>query len=348
MIRFFPLRPSNVRRAFAGLSILACFAAFAPALRAEDIYIAQAAQGSDSGVDAANAHSVDFFNTAKNWSSPKIAGKIGPGDTVHLVGTITDSLVVQGSGNEGHPITVLFDIGAKMTAPYWADPAIKITKKHYITIDGGATGIIGGPDSDPAHANGLIECTDNGTELGHQVNSVGVGATECKNLTVKNLIVSNMYVRTRGPEQNSYGIGISNADTNSNGVSNFSVTNCIIHDAYIGVNSDYSTGDNTYEFSYITAYNCNWGGRCGDRNAASTMNGLSVHHNRFYGWTNWDDTAKNSFHHNGFFAWAMSGGSITNIRYYNNLIGPNYSIVNADETSRANHSTSGLFIRFKN
>src|ERR1700722_1763925 len=38
--------------------------------RAENIYIAQVAQGSGNGSSAANAYPITFFNTAANWSSP--------------------------------------------------------------------------------------------------------------------------------------------------------------------------------------------------------------------------------------------------------------------------------------
>jgi hypothetical protein len=333
------------RKYLIALSLLAALL-LCPNVRAELIYIAQNAQGQDTGSDGSNAHSVTFFNDPTNWSSPrKLPGKIGPGDTVHLVGTISTSLVIQGAGMKGKPITILFDPGAKMSAPYWEGSAIKISRKDYIVIDGGATGLIGSLNGNPALANGVIECTDNGTMMGNQIRSAGVCAQGCNYLTVKNIVVSNMYVRARGGEQNSFGVGICNEDISGEGITNYIVYNCIIHDAYIGVSSDYGSNCDTYEFSYITAYNCNWGGRCGDRGRRSNMTDLSVHHNHFYNWTNWDDTERNSFHHNGFFAWAMSGGSLAKVRYFANFIGPNYSLVNSGEPSRANHATSGLFVQ---
>jgi hypothetical protein len=329
--------------------LIACcgLAGFLP-LRAEDIYIAQLARGADSGSDVANAHSVAFFNSADNWHGPaKVAGKIGPGDTVHLVGTISQSLTIQASGTSDNPITILFDQGAKMSAPYWSGAAISIPRKNYIIIDGGATGRIGGREGKPKLANGIIECTDNGTAFGNQVNSRGVSGTECKYLTVRNLVVSNMYVRTRGTEQKSYGVGISNSDTLGNGVNNYLVTNCIVHDAYIGVRGDFEAGDHTYEFSYITAYNCNWGGSCSDRRSTSTLDGLLVHHNYFHSWTNWDDPSINSFHHNGFFAYARSGGSLKNVKFYSNFFGPSYSLSLPNDALRANHATAGIYVSGK-
>ena len=58
--------------------------------------------------NAANAAPYTFFNNAANWSSnpgPPPPGKIGPGTTVHLVGTITSQLIAQGSGAAGSVIT---------------------------------------------------------------------------------------------------------------------------------------------------------------------------------------------------------------------------------------------------
>ena len=69
---------------------------------AEDICIAQTAQGANSGPDAANAHAASWFNTASNRGAG--TGKIGPGDIVHLTGTISSSLSVGASGSAGIPI----------------------------------------------------------------------------------------------------------------------------------------------------------------------------------------------------------------------------------------------------
>ena len=84
-------------RACSRLLVIAMCATLIPFLCAEDIYVAQIARGAGTGHDAANAHSVAFFNMEGNWHSPaKKAGKIGPGDTVHLVGTISDGYVRRG------------------------------------------------------------------------------------------------------------------------------------------------------------------------------------------------------------------------------------------------------------
>src|ERR1022692_300255 len=91
---------------------------------ASDIYIAQNATGGNTGTDCADAHAYTFFNTSGNWASSPTAGKISPGTTVHLCGTFTgtagtNELTTQGNGTSGHPITIQFESGALMQAPYW-------------------------------------------------------------------------------------------------------------------------------------------------------------------------------------------------------------------------------------
>lgn len=90
---------------------------------ATNIYIAQAAAGGANGADCADALPSSYFNNGGNWGSG--ANQIGPGTTVHLCGTITGApgstlLTVQGSGASGSPVTILFESGAQLNAPYWS------------------------------------------------------------------------------------------------------------------------------------------------------------------------------------------------------------------------------------
>jgi hypothetical protein len=62
--------------------------------------------GGGAGTSCASPSAISFFNTAGNWANPKQVGKIGPGDTVFLCGTITSSLTLQNSGSSGSPVTV--------------------------------------------------------------------------------------------------------------------------------------------------------------------------------------------------------------------------------------------------
>lgn len=300
------------------------------------LYIAQSARGSDTGADAANAHSAAWFNTAGNWGSG--TGKVNPGDTVHLAGNITTALTVQASGSAGNITTILFDPGATMSKPAWAVNAITISGKSYITVDGGATGTIGGPNGNSGLANGIIENTDNGVGLGNQVsNGSGISATTGSNITVKGLVVRKLFMRTAGTDQASLG----NQGVKFDGISNGLVTNCIFHDNERGVIFFFRAGNTNLEYSFSTAYNCNWGGAAGSGGSNNDLTGLLVHDNRFYNWSNWDDTSVvNRYHHNGFFAFTsllQTNTRLTTVRYYNNFIGPGWGT----------RSSSGLWVQDK-
>lgn len=313
---------------------------FAGTGRAADFYIAQIAQGAGTGADAADAKAVSFFNTSGNWSSPtKVAGKISPGDTVHLCDTISTALTVQAGGTAGNVITVLFEPGAKMSASTWnSQPALNIGNNSYLTVDGGATGTIGGYNGNPARANGIIESTANGTGLANSNDDKGIACIDCSNVTVQGIVFRNLYVHTGGiDDPNRYGCGVTAHWNGSIGPANITCNNCIFHDMATGMGFGYGPSSTNFTMSNCTAYNCNWGGNAGDDGAPTSLNGLSVHDCYFSNWQNWSapfGDVEANLHHNGFYAWAESGGSLTGVTYYNNYCGPGYDT----------QSSSGLFI----
>ena len=141
---------------------------------------------------------------------------------------------------------------------------------------------------------------------------------------MQNLTVANIYVQVANSSMaNGYGSSISNTNSNSSGLTGFTVTNCIIHDAYIAIYCDYgSPVAANYTFSFNTIYNCNWGSYCGDRDAPRpTMTGLVIHDNHIYNFSNWDQP-NDHFHHNGFYAWAESGGTLDRSRFITTPSGP--------------------------
>ena len=105
---------------------------------AANVYIAQSAAGMANGADCQDAYPYTFFNTSGNWGA--MANQIGPGTTVHLCGTITGLagstvLTFQGSGSNGSPITLIFETGAALNAPYWGTNSGSISQAA-INIDG--------------------------------------------------------------------------------------------------------------------------------------------------------------------------------------------------------------------
>src|SRR2546423_890143 len=159
---------------------------FAVPARAKDFYIAAKQAGTGSGTGCSTAKPYSWFNTAASWGSG--TAQIGPGTTVHLCGTFTGTankqlLLVQGSGTSTARITIKFETGAILTAPYWSSlGAIRMDNRSYITVDGGGTGI--------------IRNTDNGTGLTYHAQSRAIYAAYCTGCTVQNITIANLYVHT--------------------------------------------------------------------------------------------------------------------------------------------------------
>jgi hypothetical protein len=276
------------------------------------IYVAQTAQGADTGADAADAHSVEWFNTPANWGDGTT--QIGPGCTVHLCGIVSNPITFQTGGSPSNPITLLFEPNAKLSVATLVGNFI--TPQSGCTIDGGV--------------NGIIELTANGTGLAYSNDMAAIYISGKTNVTVKNLTIRNLYINIPDQDLSGRGIGVA---INGDGCANITVTNCTLHDMLNGIFVVYGAGCHDILYSHCTAYNCNWGGAAGDSGALSTLNGLTVDHCHFYNWQNWE-TSNNQDHHNGFYTWAESGGWASNVIYSANHVGPGYGYQN----------TSGMFV----
>jgi hypothetical protein len=307
-------------------------------------WVTQSGAGSANGSNLSNAWSVTNFNTSGNWSgSVGTAGKISPGDTVMLHGTFSGTsakIAFQGGGTSGHPITVLFDTGAFFTAPTWGNQvtaAITSSGFNWNILDGGAVGTIGGYGA-TGTTNGYIECTSNGTGLTTSDGVTGVDFNFGNNLIVRNLLLSNLYVATNG-DNGTAGTGVTmlahgGASANQH---DCLITNCVCHDVQNGFFIEPGVGTFNMTLSFVTSYNCNWGGGAGVAASGESITNLIVHDCYFHDWENWDSPSDTS-HHNGFYAFAENGGTIiTGITMYNIVVGPNFGGVN-------NTSTAGLFI----
>src|SRR5262249_32126916 len=107
--------------------------------------------------------------------------RIGPGAVVGLCGVIESTMVVQGSGSQGKPVTLYFMRGAKISQPA-CSPCLEMDGQQFITVDGGT--------------NGIVESTNNGTNLGLHTPSTGIVANPCSHCEIKNLTVRNIYVHS--------------------------------------------------------------------------------------------------------------------------------------------------------
>lgn len=173
----------NAPRKVLLASILVIFAtAFSTA---GDIYIAQNAAGGNTGADCADAHAAAWFNSASNWGSA--GSQIGPGTTVHLCGTISSALTAQGSGTSSSPVTIFFETGANISmAALPTSGAIVLSGLSWIVVDGN-------------NQAGIIQSTNNGDASGgyaNQVCSMAIAAQGSSNITIRELQILNIYVKS--------------------------------------------------------------------------------------------------------------------------------------------------------
>ena len=297
------------------LLVLAVFVSLAAAgsafASAANIYITQS--GSASGSCTSSVQTPAFFNTASNWGSG--ASQIGPGTTVLICGTFTGTagateFTFQGSGTSASPVTLQFDTGAQLTAPYWSgNGAISCSGKSYVVVNGGT--------------NGLIQNTANGTSLSYHQPSSGFSATNCTYSTVKNLTIQNMYVNQ----------GSSSSATDTAGSSAYNIifiqnstgsiaANNTVSQARAGITfSPDSNGDaSNIQISGNNVSDTDWGINVGGGDSGDTMNNVSIYGNTITNWTNWQFPT-GTYHQDGIILFNVgnpSAGLTANI--YNNHI----------------------------
>jgi hypothetical protein len=294
------------------LFIAAFFLIVTPA-KANDIYLGQNAIGGATGADCADALPYTFFNSSSNWGSG--GNKIGPGTTVHICGTITapaganSFLTFRGSGNNGNPITLLFENGAVLTANYWSGAAIDINGQSFVTVDGGA--------------NGIIRATANGTSLANQQDNglcVQQKSGDATNITVQNLTCANLYIdnsTSDGGGEDTYGMDIWNT-------TNLTIQNNTIHDMKWGIRQSYQVG-HTYSNLTVannTIYNIDHGWFVTDSSSSGSavMTNFQIHGNKIHDFANWDNSNDNN-HHDGLHVNTNSSSSqFSDFQIYGNHI----------------------------
>jgi hypothetical protein len=295
-----------------------------PALAANDVYIAAASAGGNTGVDCANAKALSYFNSVGNWSASPTGIQIGPDTTAHLCGNFTgptgaDSYIqMQGSGTAGHPVTVKWETGAIVQAPYFsaAHGGVDMNGKTNIVIDGGT--------------NGILQNTANGTGLANQQLSAMIQGSNCTNCQVKNLTIANVYVHSLATDASggaTYGINFQGGSGITIGPSN------TIHDADVGFLYGITGTATNLRVTSNTLYSINQSIEVGNT-GAFTLTGLTIDANIAHDWANWDDNT-NSFHHNAVHLFTVSSaGVITGtFQVYNNYF---YG-------DMGNHATSFMF-----
>ena len=289
---------------------------------AKDIYVAQSQAGANTGADCQDAHSATWFNGSANWGNGQ--GQIGAGTTVHLCGTFTGTLNttelrILGSGSIGSSITILFEVGADLTSPAWsANGAIDCNGRSYITIDGGT--------------NGKIENAANGDVLANHIVTAGINSSGgyCGNMTVKNLTISNLYIKQQ-----------SNTATydDSIAINYFGDNSLITKNSIDHVATGIGSGNHSHhEISYNSFSYCQ---HCITDGSSSTLaDDIKIHDNDIAGGAYLWDQSNNTYHHDSVIIMCESGldPCVTNLLVYNNYI---HGIWSEDPNS---HTTAAIFL----
>ena len=263
-------------------------------------YVAQVATGAGDGSSTGNRMSI----AAVNASWPVL-----PGGTLSLGGTITNQLIVGGSGTSAAWEKILFESGANMTQTNWGGyasggAAISINAKYYIEIDGGA--------------NGLIQATGTGTGI-YTNDDVGIGGSAyfC---TIHNLTITNMYKKVKGVlDDTRVGYPINLAG------SSITYSNNVVSDGDCGLT--YSPGDaiqSNYMVLGNTILNCNHSTQIGMGNSNCYLTNVIYANNYFDHWDVWDCPGNTQIHLDGIWIWNNTydpSSFITGVQIYDNNFG---------------------------
>lgn len=278
-----------------------------------DIYIAQNSAGTNSGADCSNAHSVSWFNSNATG-----------GNIYHLCGTFTgtagSTMLTPPSGASDNVLTILFESGAVMSAPYWGGGtagAINIIGKGYIIIDGGM--------------NGVIKNTANGTALAYHQASQGIYISNSNNIEIKNLTIQNIYANggSNPNASDTNGINTNNILLSGNN-NNISINNNTLTASRTGVRVDFDRSkiDKIDIHNNIISDHC-WGIMIGAGSGGESATNVSIHGNEITDYLNWQCPANAAFctnktdayHTDGIILYQPRGNAtIFSPKIYNNYI----------------------------
>ncbi|MGA9529601.1 MAG: choice-of-anchor Q domain-containing protein [Terriglobales bacterium] len=297
------------------LSLMTAGCAFGSAT---NVYITPDGNPAGNCPTGANTHNPTWFNAAANWGSG--AAQIGPGSTVLLCGTFTfaagsTGLTVQGSGTSASPVTIQFDKGAILQAPYFKGTfgapggGIVLSGVSNVTVDGKNTGI--------------IQNTDNGTNLGHSSASTGVYISSVSGVNVQNLTIQNIYANAGSTPgaKDSNGWNANDIVIDQGAVSNLVINHNTLNNAHAAVNTDLEN----YTYSGITISNNTmadhgWSISLGAY-GNSHVSGVLIFGNYLTNWDNWQFPS-DTYHTDGLIAYTNTSARFP-ISFYNNYLDTN-------------------------
>jgi hypothetical protein len=284
-----------------------------------NVYISQSGAGTMDGSTCGNAKPLSFFNTSGNWGSG--GAQIGPDTFVHACGAFVGAasstiFTFQGSGSSGHPITLLFESGATVSAPYFAPNnggsgggGINMSNLSYLIVDGGS--------------NGVLQNTANGSALANQQYSIGIEAEPCNNCEVRNLTIQNIYVEVAPSD--SIGTPVDN-HINVNAInlagSNWLFHGNVLRDCGWCIHNFFGNGDTNVKIYSNDISRCDHAYAVAGNSGASATN-FYFYSNHVHDFANWDDGLGN-FHHDGVHSFGgFPSSNLTNLQTYDNLFDGN-------------------------
>lgn len=285
--------------------------------KAADSYFAASPAGAGNGLAGCTA--------ARSITSLS-PSDFAPDVNIHLCGKIVGSagatgITVMGSGTSGHPVTITFEPGARLSSPSWG-AAIYGRGRSYVIVDGGIDGVI---ENTLAGSSGA-SCIGGSCSVSNP-SCDSFAAQVCSftnfdggsNIEIKNLHLNNAYVHTgtAGDGGNSDAVYFS-ASTQSN----LSVHDNVCTNAHACVLVSYLALSGAQVYNNTTT-NHVWGVAFLDDNSGATATGVQVYGNDISGFVNWagPSGADNGFHFDGVFFAATNGSTkFTNSSIYNNYL----------------------------
>lgn len=288
--------------------ILVCFLLTAPAFGAT-VFVSQAGGSVSCGVDGTQSTTAIGSVT---WTS---------GNTYKFCGTITSTVTPS-----ANTITIFFETGAGISEPVCpVTGCLNVSGRTGITIDGGVN--CGANVTNKASCNGFVSSTANGTVLANHVgNSVGIDIDGTSGLTIQNLMVGPIYVRTSNTDTNTPGQPLPSAVW-ANAATNLLIQNSTFHDANWNQSFVSGSASSGLTWTNVDIYNSDHCWAIGVTTQTTTniqVNGCHCHDG-----ANWDDSINNSHHHDGLHLYTTTGtGHVTNVRTYNNTFDGNWGTFN--------------------
>ena len=275
-------------------------------------YVTQS--GAASGGCSSAVHAVSWFNNSANWGTG--AGQIGSGTTVLICGTITTSLVAQGNGTSGNPITLQWDTGATLRVCD-TNGAVQLPGLSYIVVDLGGN-------------NPAITCPANGSGLSSQnSNVVGItdgagpgGGSGMSNVEIRNGTIGPLYQYSccGSDGENSYALVVTGGSGN-NHFDHLTFNNAL--EAVMVLPNQNSSGNEINNNSCASTI-----ARCVDyingNSGSFTDSGAKIHDNDIAVGTGWESGSADFVHIDPIRSWIFNSSGSTDsmlgILIYNNYL----------------------------